>query len=279
MGIAGSLTLGLDILDADGEEYVMTKNIADGFHSKPGYLATLLARRGFTGPERVIEGNKGFAAVVLGGKDHYHERPIPEESYVLWAALKGVPAEFSTHGFLTAISLLTQEHEFDAADIEEIRIRTMERTLIHCGDPVKKYPKNKETADHSAYFLAAITAMEGRISPAAYLEEKYLDPQVLEVMNKVVLEHGPEFDATTPASSASIRLKDGRTLTRVAERKDIKGLSENPMTNDDARAKFHECAEGIMSPGHVEEVIDACTRVEEFDRLEDLFKMIRVQDR
>ena len=222
MGIAGSLSLGLNILDADGEEYVMTKNIADGFHADRGYLATLLARRGFTGPERVIEGSRGFAESALGGKEKYHDRPLSEEPYILWSALKGVPAEATTHGFLTAIALLAQEHGFSSDDIEEIKVRTMARTLVHCGDPVKKYPKNKETADHSAYFLAAVTAMDGRISTAAYAAERYRDPRVLALIDKVVLEHGPEFDKTAPAASATVRLKDGRSLTKSVERKDIK---------------------------------------------------------
>lgn len=277
MGIGGSLTLALNILDSDGEEYVMTKNIADGFHAKRGYVAALFARRGFTGPERVIEGNKGFATVVLGGVDRYVDLPIREEPYIMMSALKGVPAEATTHGFLTAITLLAQEQPFNPDDIEEIRIRTMERTLIHCGDPVKKYPRNKETADHSAYFLAAITAMEGRISAAAYAGEKYRDPKVLELIDKVVLEHGPEFDKTAPAASASIRLEDGRVLTRTAERHEIKGLPENPMTEDDARAKFYECAEGLMSAEQIEKVIAACRRVEEYDRFEDVLSLIKLE--
>src|SRR5690606_18106101 len=65
MGLAGSLTVGLDILDAEGEEYTMTKNLADGMISERGYTASLLAQAGFTGPLRIVEGSKGFAQVVL----------------------------------------------------------------------------------------------------------------------------------------------------------------------------------------------------------------------
>ena len=53
MGIAGSQGIALRILDAEGEQYDQTRNIAWGLASQRGYLAALLARRGFIGPLRV----------------------------------------------------------------------------------------------------------------------------------------------------------------------------------------------------------------------------------
>ena len=40
-----------------------------------GVLGALLAQRGFTGPERIIEGNKGFAQSLLRGVDNYIVKP------------------------------------------------------------------------------------------------------------------------------------------------------------------------------------------------------------
>lgn len=72
MGIAGSLSVGLDILDAEGEEYTMTKNLADGMIAERGYVAVELARRGMTGPTGIIEGNKASRAWCLAARINSH---------------------------------------------------------------------------------------------------------------------------------------------------------------------------------------------------------------
>ena len=60
IGISGSHNMILGILDATGEEYNMTKNLRFPRTAYGGVMAALMAQKGFTGPARVIEGNKGF---------------------------------------------------------------------------------------------------------------------------------------------------------------------------------------------------------------------------
>ena len=67
IGICTSHALPLGILDADQEENSMTKNLRFGFVAYHAVLACMLAKRGFTGPVRVIEGDAGFRQVVLDG--------------------------------------------------------------------------------------------------------------------------------------------------------------------------------------------------------------------
>ena len=67
VGISGSTHAVLGILDASGEEYTMTKNMRFPAMAYGGILAAMLARHGFTGPERVIEGHDGFIATFLSG--------------------------------------------------------------------------------------------------------------------------------------------------------------------------------------------------------------------
>jgi 2-methylcitrate dehydratase PrpD len=49
----------------------MAKNLADGMIAERGYVAVELARRGMTGPTTIMEGNKGFVRVVLGGEEKF----------------------------------------------------------------------------------------------------------------------------------------------------------------------------------------------------------------
>jgi 2-methylcitrate dehydratase len=277
MGIAGSLTVGLDILDAEGEEYTMTKNLADGMLSERGYAAAQMAKRGLTGPERIIEGHKGFAEVLLGGTNMFvwaAERR--GEPWILNAVIKGMCAEATTHGHLQATTSLVREHKLVPEDIALISIRTNQRSVYHTGDPVKKYPRNKETADHSAYFLTAMAVIQGKITPRIYAQANFTDPTVIGLIEKIALVHGPEYDAIVPAAEVTIELRNGSRLVRRVDKDDLVGEPTNRMSDARLRAKFVECTEGIMTPSEVDRIIEQCLSLEKLDRVEDLMKLTRI---
>jgi 2-methylcitrate dehydratase len=276
MGIAGSLSVGLNILDADGEEYVMTKNIADGFISELGVFGSFLASGGLTGPERVIEGNKGFAHSLLGSAESYRSKRSVGRWFINDVELKGVPAESTTLGHLTATMTIMRDHKLTPGDIGEIIVRTGKRSTIHTGDPVKKYPRNKETADHSAYFLTAMAVLHGRITPDIYEEANYSDKRVRELIDRIHIVHGAEFDADVPAAEVIIKVNDGRELRHRIGSKDVRGGSGNPMTDEEIRDKFLLCAEGLLNESQVDRIIDACQNLEDMERFVDLLPLLRV---
>ena len=260
MGIAGAAAIGLDILDAEGEEYNMTKNIADALLSERGVIGALLAQKNFTGPERVIEGNKGFADAVLRGQKNYVPKPERGRFWILETTMKYVCAEATTQGHLAATSELVREHKLRPEEIVEIWIRSNKRTVFHTGDPAKKFPTNKETADHSSHFLTAVTVVDGKVTPTAYTPAKYADPVIKRLIDKVRLEHGPEFDNIIPAASVTIKTTDGRTVTKRVDQP--KGHPQNRMTDDEIRRKFLECADGVMSTGQVDRIIETVMNLE-----------------
>lgn len=274
MGIAGAAAVGLDILDAEGEEYTMTKNIADAFLSERGLIGVLLARKGFTGPERIIEGNKGFADGLLRGRKNYVAKPDHHRHWVFETTMKYVCAEATCQGHLSATSELVRENKLTPEQVAEIRIRTNKRTVFHTGDPAKKFPTNKETADHSSHFLSAVTVVDGKVTPAAYTTKKYEDPVVRALIDTVHLEHGPEFDGILGAASVTITTTDGRTLTR---RIDLpKGHPKNRMTDDDIRRKFLECADGLLPTARVDRVIETVMSLERVDDVRTVMPLLAV---
>lgn len=277
MGIAGSLTVGLDILDAEGEEYTMTKNLADGMLSERGYAAAQLAKRGLTGPERIVEGHKGFAEVLLGGADMFAwSAERPGKPWILNTVIKGMCAEATTHGHLQATTSLVREHNLRADDIASISIRTNQRSVYHTGDPVKKYPRNKETADHSAYFLTAMAVIHGKITPRIYAQANYADPTVIGLIDRIALVHGPEYDAIVPAAEVTIERRDGTRLIRRVNNDDLVGEPTNRMSDARLRAKFIECTDGIMTATEVDRIIEQCLALEKLGSVEDLLKLTRI---
>lgn len=277
MGVAGGLSAALDILDAEGEEYDMSKNVADGFLAERGYVGALLSKHGLTGPARVIEGRKGFAQALLGGQENFDmERPWGGDFHILHTEFKSVCTEMTTQGHLHATTCLVNDHDIKPEDISEIVIRTNLRTVNHCGDPVKKYPKNKETADHSSYFLTAMAVIERQITPKIYAEENYSDPRVKALIDKTRLEHGSEFDGVQPAAEVIITLSNGEVLRRTATRDEIHAIRKELVTDEGLRGKFLECAEGLMTPGEIDGIIETCLNLEKQKSITEFLSLLRI---
>ena len=148
VGIAGSCHAIFGILDTPAEEYTMTKNIRFPMMSHAAILAAMLAGKGFTGPAGVIEGHDGFVPLHHGPAEYEVERLLDftEKYAIRETCIKSIIADFSSHGHLTATLTLARQHDIKPEQVEEIRITTCKRCAEHTGDPVKKYPKNKETS-------------------------------------------------------------------------------------------------------------------------------------
>jgi 2-methylcitrate dehydratase len=275
MGIGAVAAVGLGILDAEGEEYNNSKNIADGLMVERGMLGAFLAGKGFTGPERIIEGNKGFAYCLLQGPENYISKMPNDRFYLLESRMKYYPVESTNQGHLAATCDLVREYSLKPEDIEEITLRISKRTLLHNGDPAKKYPHNKETADHSVYFMTALAVVaNGPVVPSHFTKETYDNPVIHKLSERVKLEHGPEFDATTPAAKTTIRTKDGRTLIKQMDFP--RGTPKNRMSDEEIRNKFVECTRTLMTIEQVDRIADACLHLEQVENIGELMPLLVV---
>jgi 2-methylcitrate dehydratase len=273
MGIGGSTAIGLGVNDAEGEEYNNTKNMADGFMVERGVLGAILARRGVTGPERILEGNKGFAHSVLRGIGNFTLKPAPNEPYIMQARTKFFPTESTIQGHLSALSELVIEHNLTADDIAGVTVRTNKRAIEHNGDPAKKYPNNKETADHSAYFMTALCIVgQGRVTPFSFNDAAYRDATIRRLTDLVVLKHVAEYDPIPPAAEVEIRLSSGKILKRRVDHP--KGNAGNKMTDDDLRDKFIDCANGRLKDSQIDRIVETCFALESLDDVGTLLRQI-----
>lgn len=272
VGIAGSCHAILGILDTPAEEYTMTKNIRFPTMAYGGILAAMLAQKGFTGPTSIIEGHDGFVEVIMSGEyDLGKLLDIEGKFAIRETCIKSIIADFSSHGHLAATLSLVREHDVKPGDVAEVRITTSKRCAEHTGDPVKKYPKNKETADHSSYYLTAIAIMDRQIGPDQFTPEKYDDPQVRELIDKVVLKGDPNLDKVRPAGISEILTKQGE---KYSARVDYpRGHARNPMTDEEIVEKFKSMASKYMSDERMKQLI---VTVFELDELDDVGKLNRL---
>jgi 2-methylcitrate dehydratase len=272
VGISGSCHAVLGILDTPAEEYTMTKNIRFPTMAYSGILAAMLAQKGFTGPTTIIEGHDGFVEVIMKG-DYDLTKMVPAKGKfaIRETCIKSIIADFSSHGHLTATLNLVKEHDIKPENVAEVRITTSKRCAEHTGDPVKKYPKNKETADHSSYYLTAIAIIDRQIGPDQFTPEKFQNPKVRELIDKVILKGNPDLDKARPAGISEIVTKQGKKYQCRVDYP--RGHARNPMTDEEIVEKFKSMASRYMRDKQIDQIVDV---VFALDKLEDVGMLNRL---
>ncbi|MBI2859504.1 MAG: MmgE/PrpD family protein [Chloroflexi bacterium] len=273
VGISGSHSMVMRILDAPGEEYTMTKSLRFPFTAFAGIQAAILARRGFTGPVRVIEGCGGYREVVMRG--NYDLSLLTDNTQgfrIMHVGVKPFPCEGTNHGHLCATLKLVKDNDIKPEDVERVLIKATERTAEHSGDPVKKHPHNKETADHSAYYMTAVAILDRTVSPAQFLPNKINDPKVHELIDRVTVEPMPELNEFRDAGISTITTKQGKSYTLRIDYP--KGHPRNPMTDQEIEEKFRSMASAYLGDKRMAQALDAIKGLENLKDIGGLMKLL-----
>ncbi|MFC2001114.1 MmgE/PrpD family protein [Chloroflexota bacterium] len=273
VGICGSYHVVFGITDTPAEEYTMAKNIRFPSTAYGGIMAAMLAQKGFTGPTRMIEGHDGFVEVIMKGDfDLDRLTRIEGKFKILDTAVKPLIACYPAQGHLSATLKLVNEHDIRPEDVVEVRVRAGAKCVQHTGDPVKKYPANKETADHSSYYLTAISIFDRQLGPEQFTMEKFADPRVRELIDKVILEGDEELDKIRTAGIVEITTGQG---ARHSCRVDYpRGHPLNPMMDEEIVNKFRSMATKYMTESQIKQLINTIFELDKLDDIGDLMKLL-----
>ena len=273
VGISASTGMILGILDTDEEANTLAKNFRFPSATHRALLSAYLAEEGFTGPARVLEGQRGFVEAVFQGDYKLDTLTSSEEPFhILDNRYKPFAAESTAHGHLSATLHLVKAHDLKPSDIEAVTVRAGSRGIAHTGDAAKRHPMDKETADHSSWYLTAVAIMDREVSPRQYSRERYTDPAVEALMSKITLEVASEFDRVPMAGETVIRTRSGATLThRVLH---PKGTRENRMSDEDINDKFRDMAKVCMSDARIDQLLDQLWNTDQQDDMAALAPLL-----
>jgi 2-methylcitrate dehydratase len=270
IGVTASHCLPLGILDTDQEENSMSKNLRFGFVACDAILGCLLARQGFTGPVRILEGENGVLATVLNGVFDRGRMLDFSGWRILSARHKPLCLNIGTIAHVSATLALVIEHDLKPADIASVRIRTTLHESRHTTALPKKYPRNAESADHSAYYANAVAIKERKIDPDMFDPAKFTDPVILDLIEKITVVSEPGL--TGLAGISEIMTTDGRTLTRRVDTPH--GLGSDPLTDKELEDKFTGLAARYMPQKQIEEIFETVWNLEKLDDLSSLARLM-----
>jgi 2-methylcitrate dehydratase PrpD len=278
-GISGSQAGGIIEYLGDGS---WTKRLHPGWGAHAGVVATRLAAEGFSGPERVFEGEHGFYAAFAAG----HEAPRLEAQTAslgeVWEILnltyKPYPAGSIAHPYMDCAARLREKHAIVPETIAEIRCRTADGPVPRLWEPLaaKHRPANGYAAKFSLPYLLASVLVRGTAGLGDFTDEAVRDERVLAVAGRVGYELDPTIDYPRQfVGHVRIRLADGRVLE---ERQDHpRGGPDFPLAPRDLEVKFRGNAMLALPEPVIDRVIEDVGRLATLPHLGPL--MARVSGR
>ena len=233
------------------------------------------AMRGEGAPAPIWEGEDGFIAWMLDGKDANYTVPLPgageEKRGILDTYTKEHSAEYQSQAPIDLARRMGKQIS-DLSQVESIVLHTSHHTHYVIGtganDPQKFDPNaSRETLDHSVMYIFAVALEDGEWHhERSYSPERANRPETIELWNKISTVEDPEwtrrYHSTDPnekafGAKAVITLKDGTVLEDELAVADAHPLGAHPFTRDQYINKFRTLAEGLVDEKEQDRFLEA----------------------
>lgn len=260
------------------------KNTVDPWATRMGVESALLAQRGYSGPEHMIDGKEGLYA-VFGHVDYKGTKARFETSMlidnlpksasdhykIIDCGMKSFPIEALSHAPLTAMMKCVKENNIKPGDVAEIKVEVIARAADILGDPHKYRPDSKETADHSLPYSLAVGLVDGMVTPLQFKEERVLDKSLIPIMDKVKVVANTEFESLFPKfqpSQVTITTTGGKSFTK---RVDVpKGDPRDPMTAEEIGVKFTALGKDVIGEAACKKLAATIMKLETLGNVKEL---------
>ena len=265
--------LPMNLLDANDEEFVMSKNLRFGWVAYNAILACKLAEKGFTGPRRVVEGEYGFNQTIMLNKMDPAKLCEFGHWRILDTSFKPLCTNFTTQAHVQATIKLVKEHDLKPDDIKSVKILACRREVEHTTYGAKKYPRNGESADHSAHFGNAVAIVDRDFGPDSFKPEKFTDPIILSLIEQIDVEIDPGEPHLSLAGTSIITTNDGRELSMRLE--SPKGFLDDPLSDDELLEKFEGMAKRRMSDTQCDALTELIWSADQLPNVRELMNLLK----
>ncbi len=256
-------------------EVSLWKGCAFANASRNAVFAVQLAALGLTGPAPVFAGAGGFFSAV--SREPFSLEPFGGQGQsfkILECTIKGFPLGLYSQTVVdAALQVRQQLPRLD--DIQSVHIATLQTAVnIMAGDAEKWHPANRETADHSMPYTAAVALLYGTVA-ARHFDTAYLhNPELLNLVQKVTVSVSEEANRRAP--EAMLSQVEVTTTAGARYRAEVpyhRGHYKNPMSDQEVEAKFRDLARDLLAPAQIEALL---THLWNLEQIEDIGQVIRL---
>jgi len=266
-GIAGTQASGL--VETFG---TMSKPLNPGKAAMNGLVSVLLAERGFTGPARGLDGERGFIKATseagqLGGVT----KGLGRDFEIVRNVFKVHASCGHTHGAIDAVLKIVEDQGVKPQDVKEVVVGTYPIAVEVVG---RAYgPKTPDEAKFSLPYCVACAILDRKVGLDQFSKEKVEDPAVAELSRRVKAQEDPDF--------ARVRLGGARVIIRTksgeehSSRVDVpRGYPENPLSDEELRSKFVGLATSALPRRRITRLLQAVDGLEKL-KIRDFASLLR----
>jgi len=273
LGIAGTQGSGFLEVIRDGQ---MIKPLQPARAAQGGILAARLAEMGVKGPEKILEGDKGFLGATADEINFtVLKNKLGKKYEILNSYTKLYPSCRHTHAAIDLVLSMRKKRNLKPEDIKSILVKTYKIGISETGKIYE--PETPQAALFSMPYTLALSLSEGKVDLSQFTENKIKDRSILDLAKKVRTELDSTFESVYPESRGAeviITLKDGSTLK---ERKNLaKGEPEDPATDIELKEKFIQCTNGVFPISRVEQIIETIFNIESLSNISELVTLLIV---
>jgi 2-methylcitrate dehydratase PrpD len=242
-GSAGTQSAGLWEFLRDGAD---SKQLHTAHAAGAGLAAAYLARDGFTGARRILEGRQGMAAGMSTDADPSRlvdglatRWTLAETSFKYHASCR------HTHPAADALQQVMRANALAASDVKHVVARVHQGAIDVLGPVVD--PGTVHQSKFSMGTVLGLIAVDGHAGLAEF-DAHYRDPAVVAFRDRVAMELDDEVDHAYPArwiGKVTVETKDGRRFDgRVDEPKGDPGNTLSPAEIEDKAVRLARYRDG-----------------------------------
>jgi 2-methylcitrate dehydratase PrpD len=252
LGLAGSFAGGTrEYLDEGAE----VKRLHPGKAARDGLLCAEFARRGVTGPTRILEGRYGFFQTHAGGEVKWQRlfEALAQRFEIEQVYFKPYPCCRHYHSIIDGLLALREEHGFGADDVEHVDIGLY---AVGASGHDHKHCDTLLDAQMSAPCAAALAIVDGQMTATQFLPESLRKKEVQALLQKIDTRIDDECERLYPGTRSGVvgvTLEGGAKFEkRVLE---PKGEAANPMSDADLEQKFLGNCEPLIGHARCDELL------------------------
>ena len=268
MGIAGTQASG--VREVFGS---MTKPFHPGRSAQSGVLAALLAQGGFSSSPTILEGRRGFGA-VLSTETHWDRATdgLGEHWELQKNGLKPYACGVVIHPLIDAMIALRAKPGVSAEAVASIsaRVHPLVLELVNRPDPQVGL-EGKFSYQHSM----AVGLIDGAAFPAQYTDDRVHDPAVAALRERI----GATVDSAMAEDGAEVTLtlKSGISYRVIIA--NATGAPENPLTDAQLEDKFRVLTGDVLPKARVERLLNLLWNLDQVTHVGEVLALARPRRR
>ena len=252
----------------------MVKPMHAGQAARAGVQAAWLASRGFSASTDIFDGPGGVLQVYGLDAQATLAQPVsrlgqPWEILQPGISVKRWPCCYVTHRPIAGLQTLQAQHGLRTDEVERVDV-----TFIEGIDAalINERPKTGLEGKFSIEYVVAAQLLDGGIGLASFTDDMIRRPEIQALMDKVHRHVTPPA-SDSPDAPLTARLALETTRGPMALQIDhAPGSRQAPMSADDRRKKFMDCAQRVLSQEEASHLLSLLTRCRQLSDVNEILR-------